>query len=324
MRIMEPGSRLVSAPCSDRCDWSPLALPASPRSADTTARLGLVALSLTWGTTWPALKIAVDAIPPFSMRLGTSAIAFVALIAVAVLRGDSLRVRGGPAAWAHLVIAALLNVTALAVLTAFAQLVTSTSRVTVLTYTMPIWATLFAFLVLGERLTALRAGALALCVSGLLVLVYPLAGSRDLVGIALALITAVCWGAGTVYLKWARIGADPVALTVWQVVVTLAVTFIGVFLAEGGLHLWPVEWSALAALLFAALAGNALAYLLWFDIVRRLPATTASLGILCVPVVGVAGSMLLLGERPTIADFAGFALLLAAAGCVLLAPGGTR
>ena len=47
---------------------------------------------------------------------------------------------------------------------------------------------------------------------------------------------------------------------------------------------------------------------------------TASLGILSVPFVGVAGSVLILGERPTLSDLIGFTLILAAAGCVLLAP----
>src|SRR6185312_13277354 len=65
---------------------------------------------------------------------------------------------------------------------------------------------------------------------------------------------------------------------------------------------------------------SAFAYLLWFEIVRRLPATTASLGVLSAPAVGVIASMLVLGERPSIHDIIGFVLILAAAACVLLAP----
>ena len=38
--------------------------------------------------------------------------------------------------------------------------------------------------------------------------------------------------------------------------------------------------------IFSALVGSAFAYLLWFEIIRRLPATTASLGLLSAPVVG--------------------------------------
>jgi threonine/homoserine efflux transporter RhtA len=64
--------------------------------------------------------------------------------------------------------------------------------------------------------------------------------------------------------------------------------------------------------------GTGTAYGLWFSIIRRLPATTASLGVLGSPVIGVISSVLILGERPTATDIVGFALILAASACVLL------
>jgi drug/metabolite transporter (DMT)-like permease len=152
------------------------------------------------------------------------------------------------------------------------------------------------------------------------VLTYPLIGTSDLIGLALALGTAVSWAAGTVYLKWAQIDADPIAIAMWQLVVALVVTSAGLLLVEGSLHLWPISQSALWALVFCALAGSAFAYLLWFEIVRRLPAMTASLGVLSAPVVGTVGSVLMLGERPTISDIVGFVLILTAAAGVLLTP----
>ena len=71
---------------------------------------------------------------------------------------------------------------------------------------------------------------------------------------------------------------------------------------------------------FSGLVGSAFAYLLWFEIVRRLPATTAALGLLSVPVIGIVASVLILGERLTVADIVGSALILTAAAGVLLAP----
>ena len=293
--------------------------PSSHETVDATARLMLVGVGLAWGLTWPALKIALDEIPPFSMRVATCALGASSLFAIAFLQGRDVRVRSSLAR-AHLVVAGSLNVACLAVFTAFAQLATTTSRVAVLTYTMPIWAALFASFVLGERLNRMRGVSLLLCACGLSVLIYPLLGSSDLIGLALALGTAVSWAAGTVYLKWARIDVDPLALSAWQVTVALAVTLVGLVLIEGSLHLWPVSPRALAALVFAGLAGSSIAYLLWFEIVRRLPAMTASLGVLSAPVIGVIASVIVLGERPTISDIIGFALILGAAAGVLLAP----
>jgi drug/metabolite transporter (DMT)-like permease len=279
----------------------------------------LVGACLAWGTTWPALKIALDGIPPFSMRVGTCALGAAALFAIALLQGRGMRIHGAMAR-VHLVVAGCLNVAMFTILSAFAQLSTTTSRVAVVSYTMPIWAALFARFVLGERLTPMRGISLLLCIAGLTVLIYPLLGSSALIGLALALATAVSWAIGTVYLKWARIEADPLALAGWQVMVALVATIAGLLLVEGSLHVWPVDWKSLVALAYSGLAGSAIAYLLWFEVVRRLPATTASLGVLGSPVIGVIGSMLVLGEQITLADAIGFALIFAAAACVLLTP----
>jgi drug/metabolite transporter (DMT)-like permease len=67
--------------------------------------------------------------------------------------------------------------------------------------------------------------------------------------------------------------------------------------------------------------GTALGHFMWWTIVNKLPTTTAALGSLLVPVVGVGGSVILLAERPTPSDLVGFALIFAAAACVLLRPG---
>jgi drug/metabolite transporter (DMT)-like permease len=68
----------------------------------------------------------------------------------------------------------------------------------------------------------------------------------------------------------------------------------------------------------SGLLGTGAAYGLWFTIIRRLPAMTASLGVLGSPVIGVIASVLVLGERPTAADVTGFALILAASALTLL------
>jgi drug/metabolite transporter (DMT)-like permease len=110
------------------------------------------------------------------------------------------------------------------------------------------------------------------------------------------------------------------AVTFWQVVLGFVVIVICQALVEGPLHLWPIRTTTLVALVFAGAVGSGIAYFLWFEIVRRLSAMTASLGVLSVPAVGVVSSVILLGERPTLTDIAGFALILAASACVLLAP----
>ena len=75
-----------------------------------------------------------------------------------------------------------------------------------------------------------------------------------------------------------------------------------------------------AAIAYIGIFGVGLAHFLWWSIVGKLPTVTASLGSLLVPVVGVTASTVVLGERPTVTDMIGFAMIFAAAACVLLQP----
>jgi drug/metabolite transporter (DMT)-like permease len=291
-----------------------------PATADAIkARVFLVLLCLGWGITWPMMKIALDEIPPFSMRVASLTLGIVTLTSLSLLQGRSLRIPS-LRTLVHLCAASFFNIVAFSVFTPFAQMSAATSRVAIVVYTMPIWATLMARPILSERLTAARTFGLALCIAGMTVLIYPLATLGIPTGILLALGAAVSWAAGTVYLKWAKIDGDPMAASVWQLIIGVIVIGAMLPVIEGSLHLGQAHRGAILALIFAGVVGSGISYFLWFDIVRRLPATTAALGVLSSPVIGVVSSMLLLGERPTLTDIVGFTLIFVASATVLLRP----
>lgn len=277
----------------------------------------LVALSFAWGFTWPAMRIALQDIPPFSMRVVSIGLGMASLLAVVKLQGRSFAL-GRRRDWLHVIVAGMLNIVGFTMLSSFALLLAGTGRVAMLSYTMPIWAALFAWLALGERFSAPRVLALVLCATGLAIIIYPLAATGVPLGLLLALATGIAWGAGTVYLKWARISGDTVAVAAWQLVVAFLFVAACVPLVEGSLHLSQASAPALFATAFTGVIGSGLAYYLWFRIVGRLPAMTASLGILSAPVIGVISTAIMLGERPTVPDMIGFALIFAASVCVLL------
>ena len=171
-----------------------------------------------------------------------------------------------------------------------------TSRVAILVYTMPIWAALFALADPGRTVDATRILALALCVAGMTILISPLSQSGIPVGIMLAVATGVSWAAGTVYLKWARIEGDPIAVTIWQLVFCVVCHLRAAVRGRAASDASAPRCSARCS---AGIIGSGLCYFLWFRIVRRLPAMTASLGILSSPVIGVIDRGDRLGERPT-------------------------
>ena len=80
----------------------------------------------------------------------------------------------------------------------------------------------------------------------------------------------------------------------------------------------PLQWRTWGGLLFNGILGTGIAYFISFNVISRLSTAMASLGSLINPVVGVIGAVILLGDRPTVTDMIGFALILGAAACVLI------
>jgi drug/metabolite transporter (DMT)-like permease len=276
----------------------------------------LVVLCFVWGTTWPILRIALSEVPPFTMRTFNALAGGLLLFAICFALRRNLRLPDAKS-WVHVSVAALLNIAGFGILSSFAQLAAATSRVAILAYTMPIWAVVFSWVFLGERPTGKQPLAIALCIGGLAILIYPLTATGIPLGILLALATGISWAAGTVYLKWARIDADPMALAAWQVAISFVVFGTCMLIFSGGPDFHAAHAKGIIATVVSGLLGTGVAYGLWFSIIRRLPAMTASLGVLGSPVISVIASALLLGERPTTTDIIGFAMILAASACAL-------
>jgi drug/metabolite transporter (DMT)-like permease len=192
----------------------------------------------------------------------------------------------------------------------------SPGRASVLIYSMPIWAALFARLMLAEKLTRGRLAGLALGTAGVVVMASQnLSQLRDApLGALFTIIAAMSYGLGTVWLKRRAWGADPSVVAFWQLVVgTVPIALVWAFLsappdlAQAG----PAQWAAMA---FIGIVGNGLAYFAWFRIVRMLPAGVSAISAFAVPCVGIASSAWMTGERFHLQDFVAMALIAAAVG----------
>lgn len=288
-------------------------------SAPARSILLVPLLGLLWGFNWPAVRISLTEIAPWTLRAGGMTCAGLALVAVALARGVSLKV---PAAhWPRLIVAGILSIAAFNILLAFAQLMAPTSRAAILTFTMPVWATLMAWPVLGERFDRPRLIGLGLGIAGLLCLGLPLIRAGQFSpGLGLALLASISWALGTIVTKRWPVAAPTLSIAAWQLLIGGAAAGIGMLAFEGIPAPKALSPPVAAALTFHILGAQALAYFLWFTVIARLPAGIASLGTLMVPAVGALGSVLLLGERPAASDWLGLVLVVAASGAILVSP----
>jgi drug/metabolite transporter (DMT)-like permease len=273
-----------------------------------------VLLALLWGFNWPAVKIVLGEVPVFVLRSIGLTSAGLLLLGVALFMGRRLLVPS--ASWPALALAGSLNIAAFNILSAFAQLNTTTSRAAILTYTMPIWSTLLAILVLREpvgrdKLVALAAGAI-----GVSLLALPVLESGRFLGVILPLLSALAWALGIIVQKKWPIDGDPLATTAYQLLIGATIAILCLF-ATGQSLPGTLSASVLGAFAFHIIGATSTAYLLWFTILERNSVATSALLSFAVPVVGVLSAMLLVGDRPSLADIAGFAAILFAAGLAM-------
>jgi drug/metabolite transporter (DMT)-like permease len=271
------------------------------------------AAALLWGLNWPAVKIMLSAIGPMTLRATGIACGAGLLLGYAKLSGCSLSVPR--AQWRHIVVGGILNVAAFNIFAVFAQLTMPTSRAAILTFTMPLWAAVFGWFVLGEKIDARRAMALTLGAVGLGVLALPFVEVIQAGGVPFGLVyvlgAAIFWAGGTVYLKKYPIAAEPLAVASWQVVVAAVVCTLGMLVFER--PRFDVSSPAVAAAFLYHIAfPQAAAYVLWFSLIRKVPTGTATLGTLLIPIFGVVGAILLLGDWPGPTDIVGLVLILSA------------
>jgi drug/metabolite transporter (DMT)-like permease len=280
------------------------------------------ALAILWGLNWPAVKIGLSEVPPFALRMGGMGAGGLILLAVAACSAAARCAIAVPTV-VPLVVGGFLNITVFNLAVVFAQLNTTTSRAAILTFTTPLWAIVLAYLGAGgEARPHAGRGAGRSGSTGIAVLASPIfTGTVNPLGVLFPVVAALSWAAGSVYLKRRPLGART---GWWRSAISScwrrrwprwASSASGEVMPTG-----LTGWTAVA-IAYHVVGATALAYVLWFTLLDRLTVGAASMTTFAIPVVGVIGAMVLVGDRPGLLDYVGFAAVIAAAG---LATFGTK
>jgi drug/metabolite transporter (DMT)-like permease len=287
----------------------------------------LGALTLLWGGNWPAMKLALQEIDPWTFRTVCLLVGGGGLLALVRVGGHSLRVPRAER-W-PLALIALFNITGWHLCSAFGLTLIQAGRGAIIAYTFPLWTVVFGRLLLGERITPSRLTALALGLAGMTVLVAPDLGAIRAApaGALLVVGAAVSWAIGTVLTKARRWTIPTAVLTGWQLLVGAVPIVLGA----------AIRWSLAGSASFGGPAGPSAAALLgtaystfvgvifchwaWFRIVAILPAAVAAIGTLGVPIVGFLTSALVLGEPVGATEITALVLVV---GALAILVGGLR
>ncbi|MCO5129178.1 MAG: DMT family transporter [Xanthobacteraceae bacterium] len=256
----------------------------------------LVATATGWGINFPIMKHLLTEWPPLSSRGLTAAAGALALALAAVASRQRLRVPRH--LWLRLLLVSVLTITSWVACMGLALLWLNAGEAAILSMSLPLWASLLAWPILGERLTLRRLFWLAVAMGGIAVLIggNGIDASLDKwPGIAFVFLGTVCVALGTVLTKHFPLAMPPVSLAAWQLWLgSIPVVVAGLILERPDVAMLSgVGWASLA---YMTLIQFCLCYLCWFAALERLPAATASIGSLLVPVIGVLASALMLHE----------------------------
>ena len=279
----------------------------------------LALLALIWGASFMLIKIADRQLAPSTLVLGRLGSATVLLAAIAALRlGPRETLRELRDAWGSLVVVALVNTAVPFWLLSWGETRIDSGLASIIQGAVPIFNALVAFgffreaRVGGVRLLGLGIGFVGVA---LLVGAQPegkLLGALAVVGMA------VCYAVGTLLAGRHLRSTPPLVVALASTgVSTLLALPVGVVQAPSGI--WRGE--TIMAILVLGFVGTAIAYLLFFALIRRAGANYATLVTYLVPPIALAYGAIFLDESFGLAAFAALALVLVG---VALATGSVR
>lgn len=280
--------------------------------APTLDRRALAALALAlllWALSFPLTRIALVAYAPGHLALARYCLATLVLLAYCVLTRAPLPRRTD---LLPLIMTGLLCGTAYQLGFNFGMRTVASGPAAVLVDTVPIFAALFGFFFLRERLGVWTVTGIALGFVGTVLIASGEAGAAGFAfepGAAYLLLAALAFSLGAVVQKplLARLPAIP-ATAYYFVAATLGLCGFAPGLPAS---VAAAPASANWALLFLALFPAALAFALWSYALARLPVAQVSSLLYLVPVLTFPIAWIWLGEVPSALSFGGGAIALA-------------
>jgi len=277
-------------------------MPISRGRPDPSLTGAIVAAILAFGSSFPSVKLALGSFGPGPLALARFVAASVALaIYFAVTRWPTGVVRE----WRTLVFLAFANVAVYHILFNNGQKLASPSAVSILVTTSPLWSSVIAVFVMGERSTPKLWIGLGLAFIGAGVIAISERGAVALSpGALFVLAAAFLQGVSFIVQRptVARMGAlATTAVAIWLGTAVLGVVYGKQFVTE----LSTASTGAVIAAVYLGLVSSVVGLACWAYVLHRIPASEGAPYLLIVPVIATAISLMLLGDVPRPATLLG-------------------
>jgi drug/metabolite transporter (DMT)-like permease len=296
--------------------WSAVAVPDRYRNAAL-----FVLLSALFGGAFAAIKIGLAELPPVLFAAHRFDVAAVALLGyLVVFRPREVWFPRTRADFAGIAVGAVFLITFSNGLLFAGQATITPAAASVMFGLNPVLAPVFAWVLLGDRLS--RVGILGICVAlaGVVVMVRPSPSSlveASAVGQLLVLCAAVAVALGSVWLRRVDPPMGSLPLTAWAMAVGAvllhAVSFV---LGDPQTALLGASAATVWSVVVVGLPSTAVAYTIYFGLIRRIGPVRVNLVAYVVPVFAALTGWLVLGSTVSVWTVVGFLVVVVGFGLV--------
>lgn len=310
----------------------PLDQPTNPTAATRSTTpsalaiwAGLITLYLVWGSTYLAIRVAIDTIPPYLMIAIRFFIAGGLLFAWSLGRGHVLRSPPSRREWRDSFIVGALLLCGGMGLVAIAEQTVPTGITALLIALMPAWVAVLGRVFFAERLVPLVVVGIVVGIVGVAVLVGPSAsGPLDPIGLLAVLVSPILWGTGSLYAAHrATLPRSPLLATSMQMlcagVGAVAIAFgLGEFSA-----FQPADLSreSLLALAYLVVIGSIVGFAAYVWLLRVAPLSKVTTYAYVNPVVAFVLGAIILGEPISASTLVAAAIIVFAVALIVSARG---
>ncbi len=289
--------------------------------------LRLLLVALVWGVNFSVIKFALADFHPLSFTVVRFSLAAVFLIIIMLANREPLTVeRRDRVAIIRL---GFLGITLYNILFIYGLRYTTAANSALLISMSPLFGALFSAASGKERLTPLTGAGLALATSGVVLVVRSHHGelgfsSSEITGDVLTLCASLTWALYTITAKPLLAKYSAIKVTAYAVAAG-SILLIPVSANEIITQHWSsisfASWSAMA---FASFIAAGVAYVLWYEGVKRVGVTRTMVYHYLMPFAAILFAAFALGEQITSLQLVGGAGILAGVYLVQKKPGSGR
>ena len=301
-------------------------MPTAARSGGAPIWLGMLVLYLVWGSTYLAISIAVETLPPFLMAAVRFSVAGLILLAWSVAReGRGFVAPSRRQVRDSSIVGALLIGGGMGMV-AFGEQTIPSGITALLIATMPVWVAILGRVVLGERLPGVAVAGIVMGFVGVAILVGPTAlggaGALEPIGLAAILFSPIAWSSGSLFASHrADLPRQPLVNTGVQMVFGgLVLTGMAAVTGEfGRFDPAAVSVESLLALGYLLVLGSLVAYTVYGWMLRVAPLPLVATYAYVNPIVAVILGSIILSEPVDARTVVAGAVIIAAVAIIVTA-----